>query len=213
MKIVLVSDTHGLHSKMRHPVPDGDVLVHAGDFTNVGSPDDCAQFDKWLGSLPHPHKIVIAGNHERGWDRMSLDFKHFTNAHYLEDSSINIAGVNFYGSPWTPTFGTGWAFNADRGNHIRGKWGMIPDAGLVDVLITHGPPMGILDKSAPIYGSQSVGCEDLAKQVTISVPKIHVFGHIHNGYGQKRIGQTLYVNAAICDEDYRPVNAPIVVEI
>jgi len=214
MRLVMLSDTHGLHTKMKFPVPDGDVLLYAGDFTNVGAISDVARFDQWLGSLDHKHKLVIAGNHERGWDKAGRSLgKNLSNAHYLEDSSINIDGMNFYGSPWTPTFGTGWAFNADRGNHIRGKWGMIPDAGLVDVLITHGPPMGILDKVAPIYGSQSVGCEDLAKQVTISVPKIHVFGHIHNGYGQKRIGQTLYVNAAICDEDYRPVNAPIVVEI
>ena len=215
MKIVLISDTHGLHSKMTHPMPEGEVLIHAGDFTNVGSLVDVARFDQWLGSLDYKHKIVIAGNHERGWDKTGRSLSNnLSNAHYLEDSSINIDGVNFYGSPWTPTFGWDWAFNADRGNAIRRKWAMIPDAGLVDVLITHGPPMGILDEAGPLWQcSPHVGCEDLAKQVTISAPKVHVFGHIHNGYGQRQIGQTLYVNAAICDEDYRPVNAPIIVEI
>ena len=213
MKIVLISDTHGLHSKMAHPMPEGDVLIHAGDFTNVGSLPDVARFDQWMGSLDYKHKIVIAGNHERGWDKTERSLSNnLLNAHYLEDSSINIDGVNFYGSPWTPTFGWDWAFNVDRGDAIRGKWDMIPDAGLVDVLITHGPPKGIRDQSVP-PNSECVGCDDLFHQVMISQPKVHVFGHIHGGYGKTQFGEgTIFVNAAICDEDYRPVNAPIVVE-
>ena len=214
MRLILISDTHGLHYKMRRPIPEGDVLIHAGDFTDVGNLVDVRKFDAWVGSLGFKHVITIAGNHERKWDSPEASLGAvFQNVHYLQDSSINIDGINFYGSPWTPTFGYGWAFNADRGAPIRGKWDMIPDAGLVDVLITHGPPMGILDRTDYRNGFQHVGCEDLAQRVTISVPKVHVFGHIHNGYGQKQIGQTLYVNAAVCDEDYKPVNAPIVVDI
>ena len=214
MRLILISDTHGLHYKMRRPIPEGDVLIHAGDFTDVGNLVDVRRFDAWVGSLGFKHVITIAGNHERKWDSPEASLGAvFQNVHYLQDSSINIDGINFYGSPWTPTFGYGWAFNADRGNAIRKYWNMIPEAGLVDVLITHGPPMGILDRTDYRNGFQHVGCEDLAQRVTISVPKVHVFGHIHNGYGQKQIGQTLYVNAAVCDEDYKPVNAPIVVDI
>ena len=214
MKIVLISDTHGLHSKMTHPMPEGEVLIHAGDFTNVGSLVDVARFDQWLGSLDYKHKIVIAGNHERGWDKRARSLgNNLSNAHYLEDSSINIDGVNFYGSPWTPTFGWDWAFNADRGNAIRRKWAMIPDAGLVDVLITHGPPKGIRDQSVP-PNSECVGCDDLFDKVMISQPKVHVFGHIHGGYGKTQFGEgPIFVNAAICNERYEPVNAPIIVEI
>ena len=84
MKIVLISDTHGLHSKMTHPMPEGEVLIHAGDFTNVGSLVDVARFDQWLGSLDYKHKIVIAGNHERGWDKTGRSLSNnLSNAHYL----------------------------------------------------------------------------------------------------------------------------------
>ena len=215
MRLILISDTHGLHYKMRHPIPEGDVLIHAGDFTDVGNLVDVRKFDAWVGSLGFKHVITIAGNHERKWDSPEASLGAvFQNVHYLQDSSINIDGINFYGSPWTPTFGYGWAFNADRGNAIQKYWNMIPEAGCVDVLITHGPPLGICDKTDGRYGPpEHVGCWDLRNAVEDSVPKVHVFGHIHNGYGQKQIGQTLYVNAAVCDEDYKPVNAPIVVDI
>jgi Icc-related predicted phosphoesterase len=221
MRIVLISDTHGLHDHMP-PVPDGDVLIHAGDFTNVGEDSDVLRFDRWLGTLPHKHKLVIAGNHERGWDQPGKYLgRDLSNAYYLQDSSINIDGKNFYGSPWTPSFGYGWAFNADRDIEsqktgrtlIKEYWSGIPDAGLVDVLITHGPPRGIGDQSAPEYGGEHVGCDDLARQVEISQPYIHVFGHIHGGYGRTVHKNTVYYNASTCDEAYRPVHKPWVVEL
>jgi hypothetical protein len=207
MRLILLSDTHSLHKNMTHPIPDGDVLVHCGDFTGVGELRDVLGFNDWLGGLPHEHKVVIAGNHERGWTQGNLEGV-LTNATYLQDSLINIRGVNFYGSPWTPNFGWGWAFNARRGEEIRGHWGRIP-RGQVDVLITHGPPMGILDR----VGFESVGCADLRTRVADVAPTLHVFGHLHEGYGQTKIGQTTYVNAAICNEMYEPINAPIVLDI
>jgi Icc-related predicted phosphoesterase len=88
---------------------------------------------------------------------------------------------------------------------------MIPEAGCVDVVISHGPPMGILDQ--PYGTGEHVGCYDLLERVKNSVPLVQVFGHIHGSYGQKKIGSTTYINASICTEDYKPVNAPIVLDI
>jgi Icc-related predicted phosphoesterase len=212
MKLVLISDTHGLHDKMTHAIPDGDVLIHAGDFTNVGSVKDVERFDAWLGSLPHKYKIVIAGNHERGWDQpdrsLEKNFSKSAGIIYIEDAAVQIDGILFHGSPWTPTFGYDWAFNADRGVIIRNFWNAIPFD--TDVLITHGPPMGILDRA---LGVTHVGCEDLAKAVTVLSPRLHVFGHIHGDYGQRKIGETTYVNASICNESYEPINQPITFEL
>jgi Icc-related predicted phosphoesterase len=130
----------------------------------------------------------------------------------LENSSVNIDGKTFWGSPVQPEF-CNWAFNVPRGPEIKKYWDGIPDSGLVDVLVTHGPPMGILDQAAPHRGSDNLGCEDLMKQVEISKPLVHVFGHIHGGAGQQDYRGTRFVNASVVNEAYRVVNPPRVLDI
>lgn len=200
MKIVCISDTHTFHRDL--DVPDGDVLIHSGDVSFNGEPYAYKDFDKWLGELPHKKKIIIAGNHD-------FNFYEFPwlNGIPLNNSGIRFDGVSFYGSPITPTF-SDWAFMADPGDPIKEYWDKIPKN--TDVLIVHGPPLGILDETDR---HQNVGCYDLLQAVKKIKPKLNVFGHIHQSYGKFEADGTIFVNASSCNEQYDPVNAPIVVEI
>jgi len=201
-------------------VPDGDLLVHAGDFTRQGTLREVAAFAEWLRSLPHRHKVVVAGNHDFLFEKEPVLARSLlTGATYLEDEGVTIEGLRIWGSPWQPWF-FDWAFNLKRGAPLKAKWDLIPEG--TDLLVTHGPPHGILDEVGRVTGKiaafamgqgSHVGCEELAKAVVRLRPKVHVFGHIHEGYGQIRAADTLFVNAANCDKDYRPINAPVVLEV
>lgn len=211
MRLVCLSDTHTLHSRVK--VPDGDVLIHAGDFTKRGSHEDVERFNAFLGRQPHRHKVVIAGNHDFCFedDRAAAQAL-ITNARYLQDAALEIEGLRLYGSPWQPRF-FDWAFNLDRGAPLRAKWDLIPAD--TDVLITHGPPFGHGDRCDD---GRRVGCEELLLALERVRPRVHVFGHIHEGYGQTELrhdgGQrTLCVNASSCDVRYRAVNAPLVIDL
>lgn len=189
VKIVCISDTHAQHHLT--VVPDGDILIHAGDITRHGSLEDVESFDQWLGTLPHRHKVVICGNHDFCFQKRPAEARaRITNAVYLEDSGCEIEGLTFYGSPWQPWFG-GWAFNLPRGEELAAKWAMIPVG--VDVLITHGPPESILDLTRR---GDSVGCRDLFLRVFEVKPRLHVFGHIHEAAGQVTSPNTIFVNAS-----------------
>jgi len=206
MKIVTISDTHSMHRSLN--MPDGDVLIHAGDFSAHGTLDDAFEFNDWLGTLDYEHKLIIAGNHELCFEKKPEEAeKLITNAVYLKDSSIVIDGMKFYGAPWQPTF-YNWAFNLERGAELKEKWDLI-DAD-TDVLITHGPPYGYLDVTME---HKHVGCEELIKAVHRVRPRLHVFGHIHCGYGMDKVGSTRLINACICTERYEPSNQPFVIEI
>jgi len=206
MKIVTISDTHGMHRSLN--MPDGDVLIHAGDFCSRGSLENVSEFNEWLGGLNYKHKIVIAGNHELCLERDAEKAEALiTNAIYLKDTSVVIDGVKFYGAPWQPYF-FNWAFNLQRGAELKEKWDLIDSD--TDVLITHGPPHGYLDET---FKGEHVGCEELVKVVRRIKPKFHVFGHIHYGYGSVRIGVTTFVNASTCTEGYEPVNEPLVFDV
>lgn len=190
--IVCISDTH----QTQPPVPDGDLLLHAGDLTNHGSFEELqAQLD-WLASLPHRYKVVIAGNHDRlldpaylarfpericetdGQSRADLEWHDLV---YLNNSSKtlefhNKRRLNLYGSPWTPQFGT-FAFQYPP---IRDVWtGAVPQG--TDVLLTHGPPRGYLDLDGK-------GCPNLTREVARTRPRVVVFGHIHAGHGREEVG-------------------------
>jgi Icc-related predicted phosphoesterase len=207
MKIVCISDTHTLHKNMK--IPDGDLLIHAGDVSSRGKLEEIIQFNDWLGTLPHRHKVMIAGNHDFYFESNPLHAKSLiTNAVYLNDSGIEIEGFKIWGSPIQPWF-YDWAFNRQRGEDIRKHWELIPTD--TDILITHGPPYGILDETAR---GELVGCTDLLEVVQQRVkPRLHVFGHIHEGYGKTTIGETLFVNPSMVNLQYRPVNQAIVVEL
>jgi len=206
MRLVCVSDTHGYHDAMR--VPDGDVLIHAGDLTKRGTLEEVRAAGEWLTKLPHKHKLVVAGNHDFLFERDPAAARALlTHATYLEDEAVEIDGVRFYGSPYTPEF-FNWAFMLPRGEALRAKWSRIPND--IDVLVTHGPPHKILDRTA--HGDHA-GCEALAERVAELKPQLHVFGHIHEGYGIRDDGPTRYVNASICTFDYRPKNTPMIFEL
>lgn len=122
---------------------------------------------------------------------------------YLCDTGITIEGINIWGSPITPTF-FNWAFNRDRGSNIAKYWDKIPQN--TDILITHGPPSGILDRT--ISGSNA-GCGDLLKKIELIKPKYHLFGHIHEAYGVYETAHTTFINGSILDEDYRISNPSV----
>ena len=207
MRIVCISDTHGLTDNLT--IPDGDVLVHAGDFCSFGNKMELSRFNDFLSKLPHKHKVFIAGNHDVPVEMEGREFvkKQIPQGVYLQDSAVEIDGLKFYGSPWQPEF-CNWAFNLPRGRELDRMWRLIPKD--TDILITHGPPAGIMD----VVGSgERVGCADLRRYVGTIKPKVHVFGHIHEGYGMEEKDGTLFINASTCTGNYRPTNPPIVVDI
>jgi predicted phosphohydrolase len=181
------------------------VLIHAGDWMNSGRTQrEARDFAEWWNAQPHVYKIFIGGNHDRYLQAdKPLILSFFTDGIYLEDSAVTLDGVKFYGSPWTPEF-YDWAFMYPRGDGDK-YWSKIPDG--VDVLITHGPPMGTLDTSVE-FGA-ALGCKELAERVAELRPRAHIFGHIHGGYGIDGISH----NVSICNESYRPVNQPHVIDL
>lgn len=210
MKLVCISDTHSLHWKMP-AIPDGDVLIHAGDCLGQGTLENIEDLNEWLGTLPHRHKIVIAGNHDAAFQEVpELARQALTNAIYLQDSGVEIKGIRFWGSPWTPTF-MDWHFMLDRDAALYQKWQLIPEN--TDVLITHGPPWKIGDETAFDFKCQNVGCKALLDRVLKLPIKAHIFGHIHEGYGEYPWEDKRFVNASTCTERYRPTNPPIVIDI
>lgn len=199
---VAISDTHGMYRDIE--IPNGDVLIHAGDITRYGKLSELNDFNNWLGEQPHQHKIIIAGNHDWCFERQKeASIKIITNAVYLEDQSIEIEGHLFYGSPWQPWF-LNWAFNLQRGKEIQEKWDLISND--VDVLITHGPAFGILDRN---INGENAGCENLLSKIEEIGPKVHVCGHIHEGYGQIVRHSIKFINASVNNERYMPTNNPI----
>jgi Icc-related predicted phosphoesterase len=205
-RIVAISDTHNKHRALK--IPDGDILVHAGDLTDMGDLADVEDFNDWLGTLPHPQKLVIAGNHDFCLENEPEAAEPLlTNCIYLRDNAVTLDGITFYGSPWQPWF-FNWAFNLRRGPEIKAKWDLIPQA--VDVLITHGPPANILDRT---YLGKEVGCADLLAAIQRIQPKYHIFGHIHESYGRLTRGKTEFTNASSCSLEYDPENPPIVIDL
>lgn len=205
VRLVCLSDTHDLHSSLE--VPDGDILIHAGDFTSRGRVPEVEAFGRFLSDLPHRHKIVVAGNHDFLFEREPARAQRLLEGvHYLEHEEIEYEGVRFFGSPWQPRF-FDWAFNLDRGKPLAEKWATVPEG--IDVLITHTPPHGILDRVAR---GENVGCADLREALSLIQPKLHVFGHIHEARGVQFEEQRVSVNACNCDLAYQPVHPPIVID-
>lgn len=209
MRAIVISDTHGV----RFDVPDADVLIHCGDFLGRGRIEELASFCAWLRDLPHKHKIVVAGNHDLAMVRQAKDARAMLRAHaiYLQDEAVEVEGVRFYGSPWTPDFfPEHWVFNQPRNSQItRDRWARIPDD--TEVLITHGPPMGVLDRCPDLYDRGRwvhVGDELLRDRIPeLSSLRLHCFGHIHEGRGSVTVDGVQYVNAAALDgryEAYKP---------
>jgi Icc-related predicted phosphoesterase len=206
LRLVLISDTHQFHREI--DMPDGDILIHAGDFTMFSeSLEEVADFNSWLGELPHRHKIVVPGNHESFLEDDPSMCSLLSNATVLINEGIEIEGLRIWGSPVTPLYGV--AFGLRSAKDRRKLYAQIPED--IDVLISHGPPFGILD-TAPISG-QHEGCLELLDAVRRVRPKLHVFGHIHTAYGVLRTEHTTFVNASRLGLHDGPDNAPLVFEM
>lgn len=230
IRFVCISDTHGKIEGSKLHMPPGDVLLHAGDFTQKGHMNEIQKFNSYLGALPYKVKVVIAGNHDLTFDDNITEAslrtfgvqkstvesylserglksvkQMLTSAIYLEDSLVTVCGIKIYGAPWQPVF-CDWGFNLNRGEDILKKWQTIPAD--LDILMTHGPPVGHGDLTG---GNNNVGCVELLNTVQKRAkPKFHVFGHIHEGYGVTSDGYTTFINASTCTRRYLPTNAPIV---
>ena len=191
-RIVAMGDTHNRHASL--VVPDGDILIHAGDLTGRGSLPELEAVAAWLRSQPHPHKLVIAGNHDFALERNPVAARAlFQGLTFLEDSEVTVAGLRIWGSPWQPWFHS-WAFNLQRGADIDAKWKLIPEG--IDVLVTHGPPLGFGDL---VDQQERVGCEDLLRHLGRVRPKLHLFGHIHEDRGAWQLGPTRVVNCTVSE--------------
>lgn len=203
MKIICTSDTHGQHRKTN--LPAGDLLIHAGDVSH-GRKHEIPDFIDWFCNQPHPFKIFIGGNMDYLLETEAERFKKMlpANVFYLENEKLTIEGIKIWASPAIPRY-VG-AFNFDRGEPLRKIWERIPSG--TDILITHTPPFSILDKTSR---GLTVGCKDLLAAVKKVRPKLHVFGHVHEAYGQVSQGGTLFVNASHM-RNWHPENAAIEID-
>ncbi len=210
IKIACISDTHGAHRSVT--IPECDLLLHAGDLTNVGEYDLLRDFNSWGKSIPLPstHKLCVAGNHECTLEGKSREAKDLLPEWtYLQDQSHTVAGLKVWGSPWSPEFyPEKWKFQLERGPSAEEFWDVIPED--TDIVVVHGPPYGFGDTVIQGY---PVGCEALARRLDKVKPRLTVCGHIHHSYGVYESPWGLVVNAAIMTEEYRPLNSPIVVEL
>lgn len=200
MLIDCISDLHGF----KPDLPGGDLLIICGDLTAWDKRDEYDQFNLWLASFPYRCKIVIAGNHDGLLERKRVTIGN-ENTHYLCDSGFEFEGLKIWGSPYTPKF-ENWFFMRNRGQDIQRHWNLIPHD--TDILVTHGPPYGIFDE---VDDGVHAGCKDLRKTIQDKIkPKIHCFGHIHEGGGKTTtINDTTYVNCSYVDERYQPVYFPV----
>ena len=192
LKILHLSDTHGVHRRLRD-LPEADILVHSGDFTMSGSEAETLDFLEWVCDLPYRQKVLVAGNHDACLYGAHLDGLD-DNVHYLCGSGVEIEGLKFWGVPM---------FMEDC---MSGKqeqlYAAIPE--YTDVLVTHTPPYGILDRDGSIlYGSRV-----LLERVSTIRPCLHLFGHIHKAHGMTNDGMTVFSNAAIMDEGYDSLKGP-----
>lgn len=204
MRIVCLSDTHGLHDQVK--VPDGDLLLHAGDFSSRGEVHQVRAFLEWFADQPHRHKVFIAGNHDFLAERDPALFRSLvpSNCVYLEDEGVMIERKLIWGSPYTPWF-YDWAFNCQRGLEIDQHWQQIWPG--TDILLTHGPPYGIRDLT---FHGELVGCADLNRHVWVQRPRLHVFGHIHEAYGLTEVNGIQFANASSVNLAYEMAHAPLV---
>ena len=190
MKIWHISDTHCLHRQiLQEEKQDADVVVFSGDASSSRdiaiNMNQIIDFLDWFSELPQKFKIFVPGNHDlaiwKGFLRAE-DFEQ-RNIRLLINESCFYNDVHFWGSPYTPRLYdhyTDWAWGLKRAE-MHKVWRLIPNN--VDVLITHGPPKGILDltddkeKNAPVQAGDSILLR--AVKDRFPIPKAHLFGHIH----------------------------------
>lgn len=183
MKILHLTDTHGLHHRL-DDMPEADVIVHSGDISNSGTEEEVLDFLNWFIELPYPHKIFVTGNHDLClWEAEEIEDLP-GNIHFLQDKGVEIGGVKFFGIAY---------------NHSEA---MIPAE--TDVVVTHEPPVMILDQSSGIHW----GNAPLRNRIFEVSPKYHLFGHAHQDYGTVEQEGIIFSNAALLDDMNRLVRKP-----
>lgn len=214
MKIVAVSDIHGKWNKLK--IPECDVLISAGDYSFTGERHIVRNYHEWLNEQPATHIISGQGNHEVWVENNFEEAKQIAltacpRAFFVEEGGITIDDINFWYSAITPWFHD-WAYNRRAGRDIEEHWKKIPEN--TNVLITHGPPYGILDTVPFPDGTpkERVGCWTLNAYIERIKPDIHIFGHIHHSHGQKHENGISYYNVSVCDEQYVPSNGITVID-
>lgn len=205
MKIAAISDTHGYDFEL----PTAEMLIHAGDMTARGEWPEAMANGSYISSAAYDTVILVPGNHDWCYAKtLKQDAYNFPeNFHLLVDQVYEYQDHVFYGSPWTPPF-MNWAFMRTE-NELRRLFRNMPAE--IDVLITHGPPAGVLDNH----------CGSVALREAIEARKIHyhVFGHIHEcgGRGQQIIGKMGEIdcyNVSALGLDYRPpTRAPRMIQL
>jgi Icc-related predicted phosphoesterase len=218
-KICVISDTHCKWNKLI--IPPCDILISAGDYSFRGELHVVKDFHKWLHKQPAKHIISLQGNHEKMVESNFAISKQTAEevcpgVIFIDEGLVELEGLKIYTSAITPFF-FDWAWNRYPGEEIQKHWDLIPSG--MDIIVTHGPVFGILDgvlefdKSMGEMGLRHCGCPSLLKKVFEIKPKYHICGHIHPGYGREELDGINFINASICDDDYRAVNAPITFEI
>lgn len=178
MRVLQISDTHNRHRQLTN-LPAADVIVHCGDFTEQGTEDEILDFLNWFIELPYKHKIFVVGNHDLClWDAKGIEDLP-DNVHFLQDCGCEIDGIKFFGLAY---------------NHPEG---LIPEG--IDVLVTHEPPVMILDKTIDTHW----GNASLRKRIFEINPRYHLFGHAHEDYGTIKENGIVFSNAAVLDDLYR----------
>lgn len=216
MKTWIISDTHCKHSELKIP-SNIDMVIHAGDWAHTKSKLDnyleSKKFLNWMKGLHAKYKIIVSGNHNTAMEDVYRDdilrIMERLGIIYLEDSFTNIEGITFYGSPWTPEFGRDWAFNIPK-EHSGSIYDLIDDR--TEVLITHGPPYGILDlaRSGNVIGDMTL------RRRVFDLPKLkyHIFGHLHECGGMlKNIDGVTFINAAALNLNHTLTNNGIIIDL
>jgi Icc-related predicted phosphoesterase len=212
-KLIFISDTHTHHESLNESLselyenhPDS-ILIHSGDISYKGNPWEVERFVKWYSNLSFKYKIFISGNHDFLFEDNGSLAKDIladlgNDLIYLEDSEVEIDGLKFWGSPVTPWFHN-WAFN--RFSEIKNHWDLIPAD--TNILITHGPPKGILDRTKT---NLNVGCPILLEKIkTLKSLKVHAFGHIHESWGVQKLNEVHFINSSVLDFHYEVKNLPV----
>ncbi len=210
MKVALVSDTHGT----RPEIPPADLLIHCGDICPHGELVDYIRQLNWLKSIKDNYPLGVAlspGNHdcviEEQPSLARLEARCAGIQLYI-DEAAEIGGVKFYFSPWTPEY-YNWAFMKPD-DALTPKWDAIPND--TQFLVTHGPARHFLDyvpRTNEHVGSRTLGI----RTYQLEHIKIHACGHIHSGYGRKRVDEKFWaINASVLNEHYQMAHAPIVVD-
>ena len=209
MIVDCVSDMHGAIPELE----GGDLLIVAGDLTGIDAPEEYLTYSQWLSEQRYERIVWIAGNHDGRLanDKLMREIKsseffptsqYAKKIEYLMDSGTEYKGLKIWGSPWTPTF-QDWHFMKDRGNEIKAIWDKIPLIRPTDCVILLFPCL---------LGVKNL--EDLKNKINnLNELKLHVFGHIHECYGIKKLQKTTFVNASMMNVDFDPENKPIRIEL